>query len=180
MKPIFTIHAGEYLVGAEIERICTDYEIWLPSRDVGVDLLLRHKKTGATKTVQVKFSKSWTETHANEQFRKHFRTQGWWSLNRSKLENSPADFWVFALYSFDTSKNDFLIFRKQELIELYKRLDHWDTKTIQSYFWTLKNGTAFEGRGVRKRELKELIEHPENFGDRNVSSHLNNWKLITG
>ena len=45
MKPIFTIHAGEYLVGAVLEKKCPDWEIWLPSRDVGTDLLIRHKRT---------------------------------------------------------------------------------------------------------------------------------------
>jgi len=155
MKPIFTIHAGEYLVGAELEKQCKDWEIWLPSRDVGTDLLIRHKTTRATKSIQVKFSKSWTETHTNVNFRKYFRTQGWWSLKKEKIKNSPADYWVFALYSFDTSKNDFLIFKKDELIKLYRSIDRWNLKTIQSYFWTLKNDTAFEGRGLKKN-IKNL------------------------
>ena len=40
MKPLFTIHAGEFLVASYIEQKFKDYLVWLPSRDSGVDLLL--------------------------------------------------------------------------------------------------------------------------------------------
>jgi hypothetical protein len=33
MKPIFTIHAGEYLVAAEIEKSLKNVTVWLPSKD---------------------------------------------------------------------------------------------------------------------------------------------------
>lgn len=178
MKPIFSIHAGEYLVGSEIEKQCPDWEIWLPSRDVGTDLLIRHKSTKQTKSIQVKFSKSWTETHTRVEFRKHFRTQGWWTLKKDKVRSSPADYWIFALYSFDTSKNDYLIFRKEELINLYKSNKRWDNETIQSYFWTLKNDTAFEGRGLKKKEIQRLLDYPQEFQKRDVSFHLNNWSIL--
>jgi hypothetical protein len=50
MKPMFTIHSGEYLVGAHIERRFKRVNVWVPSRDTGVDLLLsdpqnRHSPT---------------------------------------------------------------------------------------------------------------------------------------
>ncbi len=42
MKPLFTIHAGEYLVASEIEkRIGKNVRIWLPVKDTGVDILVR-------------------------------------------------------------------------------------------------------------------------------------------
>src|SRR5436305_1888957 len=43
MKPLFTIHAGEFLVASYIEQRFKDYLVWLPSRDLGVDLLLPTK-----------------------------------------------------------------------------------------------------------------------------------------
>ena len=178
MKPIFTIHAGEYLVGNELEKQFPNWEVWIPSRDTGVDLLLRHPKSNTCKTIQVKFSKSWTETHTLEQFRKYFRTQGWWTLNRDKLEKSAADYWVLALYSFDNSKNDFLIFQKEQLVTLYKNLDRWDKKMIQTYFWTLKNGMALEGRSLKKDQIKELVQSEVIESSRDVTDHLNNWELL--
>jgi hypothetical protein len=178
MKPIFTIHAGEYLVGAEIEKRLPNWEIWLPSRDVGVDLLIRNKNTNKIKTIQVKFSKSWTETHTKEEFRKSFRTQGWWTLNSDKIKNSPAEFWIFALYSFDTSKNDFIIFEKNELIKLYSDLNVIEKSKIHSYMWTLKNGSAFEGRGLRKKQIQKLINGEFNNTVRDLTKYLNNWNKL--
>jgi Mrr restriction endonuclease-like protein len=179
MKTLFTIHAGEYLVGAEIEKQCSDWEVWLPSRDTGIDLLIRSKATKQTKSIQVKFSKSWTETHTNEKIRKYFRTQGWWTLNKEKIKNSPADYWIFALYSFDTSKNDFIIISKNELIALYKGLKVWDQKTIHSYIWTLQDGRAFEGRSLGKKGgIKRLVDGEFDNTIRNLSPNLNNWKRL--
>src|SRR5260221_10904799 len=45
MKPLFTIHAGEFLVASYIEQQFKDYLVWLPSRDSGVDLLVTDRKS---------------------------------------------------------------------------------------------------------------------------------------
>jgi hypothetical protein len=39
MRPIVTIHAGEYLVATEIERAFPQLQIWIPSKDTGVGSL---------------------------------------------------------------------------------------------------------------------------------------------
>jgi len=39
MKSLFTIHAGEYLVASHIEQHYKRVNVWIPSRDTGVDLL---------------------------------------------------------------------------------------------------------------------------------------------
>ena len=38
MRPMFTVHAGEFLVGQYIEGKLKK-NVWLPTKDVGVDLL---------------------------------------------------------------------------------------------------------------------------------------------
>ncbi len=60
MKPIFTIHAGEYLVGEYIERNFPEWNVWLPSRDTGVDLLVTNKRNQKVLPLQVKFSKDYS------------------------------------------------------------------------------------------------------------------------
>src|SRR4051794_14495004 len=101
MKPIFTIHAGEYLVASEIEKKFRDYFIWLPSKDSGIDLLITNYNNTKTVSLQVKFSKDFNTTHAKEIFRPDIRGTGWWTLNSEKIQNSRADLWVFILYSFE-------------------------------------------------------------------------------
>lgn len=40
MKTLFTVHAGEFLVGSEIEKRITGANVWVPSKDKGIDLLI--------------------------------------------------------------------------------------------------------------------------------------------
>jgi hypothetical protein len=35
MKPIFTVHAGEHLVGSKIEENYPNLRVWVPSKDRG-------------------------------------------------------------------------------------------------------------------------------------------------
>ncbi|GAG73038.1 unnamed protein product [marine sediment metagenome] len=56
MRPMFTIHAGEYLVGSYIEEKLKDFNVWVPSKDKGVDLLVTDSKNKKTVSLQVKFS----------------------------------------------------------------------------------------------------------------------------
>ena len=44
MRPIFTVHAGEFLVGEHIEKKFPELNVWIPSKDTGVDLLVTNKK----------------------------------------------------------------------------------------------------------------------------------------
>ncbi len=48
MKPIFTIHAGEYLFGSYIEKNFKNLNVWVPTKDTGIDFLVSdasNKKT---------------------------------------------------------------------------------------------------------------------------------------
>ena len=48
MRPIFSIHAGEYITGDFIEHKLKDnanrkLNVWIPSKDTGVDLLITNQ-----------------------------------------------------------------------------------------------------------------------------------------
>jgi hypothetical protein len=58
MRPIFTIHAGEYLVATEIEKKFRDLRVWIPSKDIGIDLLVTDESQNKVASLQVKFSKT--------------------------------------------------------------------------------------------------------------------------
>lgn len=57
MRPIFSVHAGEYLVGTHIEENYKNLNVWIPAKDTGIDLLLTDKTNRKTLSIQVKFSK---------------------------------------------------------------------------------------------------------------------------
>ena len=37
MKTLFTIHAGEYLVGDYIQDFYPRWNVWVPSKDTGIE-----------------------------------------------------------------------------------------------------------------------------------------------
>ena len=84
MRPLFTIHAGEFVVGDHIERKFRRVNLWMPSRDTGTDLLVTDSKNEKTVSLQVKFSRDFLATHMSSIFQKPLRACGWWSLNREK------------------------------------------------------------------------------------------------
>src|SRR3990172_306839 len=110
MKALFTIHGGEYLVGSYIEQRFRKVNVWVPSKDTGIDLLVSDRRNRRTVSLQVKFSKDFLVTHGGPLFQKHLRACGWWTINRDKLQRSPADLWVFVLLGFASRTTDFLIF----------------------------------------------------------------------
>ena len=63
MRPLFTIHAGEFVVGDHIERKFRRVNLWVPSRDTGTDLLITDSKNENTVSLQVKFSRDFLATH---------------------------------------------------------------------------------------------------------------------
>jgi len=99
MKPLFTIHAGEYLVGAHIERTFPHWNVWLPSKDTGVDLLVTDARNRKAVSLQVKFSKDYGFSDSLL-LQSRLIAGGWWSLDAHKIQKSNADFWVFVLPSF--------------------------------------------------------------------------------
>ncbi|ENY3129647.1 hypothetical protein ACFXAP_003729 [Vibrio cholerae] len=53
MKPIFTIHAGEFLVGSHLEqKFGKKINVWIPSKDTGVDFLLTDSSNQKTTSIQ--------------------------------------------------------------------------------------------------------------------------------
>ena len=93
MRPIFTVHAGEYLVANHVEQLyCKTHgvRVWVPSKDDGIDLLVTSNDCKKTVSLQVKFSKSYTNG-------KDCNSSGWWAINKAKLENSKAHYWVFVM-----------------------------------------------------------------------------------
>jgi len=53
MRPIFTVHAGEFLVGQHIESKFKDKNVWVPTKDLGLDLLVTNKSNKRALSVQV-------------------------------------------------------------------------------------------------------------------------------
>ena len=176
MKPIFTVHAGEYLVASFIEEKFKNYNVWIPSKDTGIDLLITNFTNKKTISVQVKFSKDWT-THTTETLQHGLKSCGWWVLNRDKLSKSPADFWIFVLYGLSQESMQYVIIRPKELLKKLTSI-HGGIKMIQTYLWVTTKDKCWETRGLKKEEQILVANHSYLNKSRDFKEYLNNWRAI--
>ncbi|MCY2952374.1 MAG: hypothetical protein NTU53_10400 [Planctomycetota bacterium] len=177
MKSLFTIHAGEYLVGAFLEQHFKRANVWIPLRDTGVDLLVSDRRNRRTISLQVKFSKDFLVTHMPRVFQKRLRACGWWTINREKLAQSPADYWVFVLQGFANLSTDFVVIRPRKLLD---RLDaiHRAPTIIQTYIWVTGAKKCWETRGLARADQLQIAQGEYKNPSRDLTRWLNNWKPI--
>lgn len=177
MKPLFSVHAGEYLAGSHIERHFRHVNVWVPAKDTGIDLLVSDRSNRRTVSLQVKFSKDWLVTHLGPQFQRSLRACGWWTLNRDKLKGSVADYWVFVLQGFASRSIDFVVAPRRELLRRLERI-HGRQKVIQTYLWITDNNRCWETRGLKKTDQLRIAGGLFADGPRDFSDWLNAWAPV--
>jgi hypothetical protein len=183
MKPLFTIHAGEFLVGEAIERKFPKVNVWVPAKDTGVDLLVSDAGNERAVSLQVKFSRDYLEgrdfaTHMKDEiFRNELRALGWWTLTRHQIETSPAKYWVFVLAGFVNKTTDFIIIERRELL---KRLDgiHQGKPKFQCYFCVTNGNRCWDTRGLKKSDVRLVAEATFKCEARDFTTYLDNWRPI--
>jgi hypothetical protein len=175
MKSLFTIHIGEYLVGSYIESRFKNINVWLPSKDTGIDLLLTNANNTKTTSIQVKFSKDFLSSDWDEIFQIGLKSCGWWTLNKKKIENSKADFWIFVQHGFNAKELQFVIIKPKELLQLFKNLKR-EGNTLQTYIWVTKKDKCWESRGLNGQDQVLVANNMYKNSDRDLTSYLNNWK----
>jgi len=156
MKPLFTVHAGEYLVGSYIEEHYPKWNVWVPSKDTGVDLLVTDTQNARTVSLQVKFSKDFTPTHRAILLQSKLMAAGWWTHQEKKIKDSKADFWVFVLPSFTEHHTSFIIIPPVELLRRFRAIHSKAEKRLHSYLWVTKSGRCWESRGLNNAN-QEMI-----------------------
>ncbi len=177
MKPLFTVHVGEYLVGSHIERHYKQVSVWIPSRDTGVDLMVSDRRGRSTVSIQVKFSKDFLPTDMGDEFQDPLRVCSYFTINRDKLSASQADFWVFVLRGFKRHSNDFVVVPAGELRRRLRLIHRSRAKMIQSYLWVTERNRCWEARspegGINdwRRIAAGVYENPV----RDFTKCLNEW-----
>ena len=174
MRPIFTIHAGEYLVATRIEESFPELRIWIPSSDTGIDLLVTDSHQNKVASLQVKFSKDYLGTKQTSSLKSEIISGGWWTLNRRKMATSAADVWVFVLYQFHSKRFDFVVIPPGELLHRYDQIGV-RTNPIQTYFSVTKRGQCWETRGLSKDESLMVNCGKYDNPNRDFTKYLNVW-----
>ena len=177
MKPLFTVHAGEFLVGYYIEKEFRRVNVWVPTKDTGVDLLVSNLRDRKVVSLQVKFSRDFLATKMAPAFQKPLRACSFYNLNRQKIVASPADFWIFVVLGFARRSTDFVIIKPSELL---KRLDaiHGKATRILSSFWVTEKDHCWEARDLRHDDQLLIAGGQFSNAERDFTVYLNNWQPI--
>jgi hypothetical protein len=178
MRPIFTIHAGEFLVGQHIESKFKDKNVWVPTKDRGLDLLVTDGSNKRALSIQVKFSRDFLPLMKLEPAaQKELRSCTWFTLDRDKIAQSTADIWVLVLLGFEKSTYDFVIISPRELVKRLEQL-HPELEKYQTYVWVTKHERAWLTRGISKDEQMKITANTYDHKLRDLSLELNNWSSI--
>lgn len=177
MRSLFTVHAGEFLVGSEIEERITGAQVWLPSRDKGIDLLVTNSQNSRLVSLQVKFSRDFLVTHMESIFQHGLLACGWWTHTRKKIRSSKADLWVFVLQAFDPKKTQYILIAPQELDERLSKI-RGNADSVQSYLWVTEKGKCWETRGLSKKDQILIANHAYVNQERDFTQYLNAWKEL--
>ena len=178
MKPLFTVHAGEYLVGSHIEAEYPKWNVWIPSKDTGIDLLVTNGRGTKSVSLQVKFSKDFNPTHRPILLQSKLMAAGWWTYQEKKIKDSRADFWVFVLPSFTERETSFIIVPPHELLRRLRTIHGRSGKRIHSYLWITRTGRCWEARGLNKQDEEMIAFDRFTDGERNFTAYLNGWSRV--
>ena len=173
MKPIFTIHEGEFLAGDHINRrLGHKYDAWVPTKDSGVDLLVTRKRRKSTAVgLQVKFSRGFS---IPKELTRHVFATSWFVLNPEKIRRSQADLWVFVIMTLSHEQH-FVVIPKRDL---QKRIPRGCGKRWDLYLWVYESGSCYKVRGLKKNEKLGVVQRGVSDRYRDFSEWLENWNLL--
>jgi len=188
MRPIFTIHAGEFIVGEYIEKRFGDTtNTWIPAKDTGIDLLVTSKNNKNSVSLQVKMSRDYSPEEKKNAFEEKFKACGWLTLKRKKIITSCADYWVICLISHHKRISpQFLVIEPKSLLDRLEKtfkaahpsrpepeLFHFGPAVTNDL-----NPIALDTRSLLKGERRSLLSGSVKLGPREYTDTLDNWNCI--
>lgn len=178
MRPLFTIHAGEFLVGEYLEKNFPKLNVWIPSKDTGIDLLVTNQDNTKTVSLQVKLSRDYRSYQSEDPFESTLTAGGWFTLNHEKIAKSTADYWVFILVSHDKKiKPNHIVIKPKELLARLIKI-HGKSERYNFYAWVKNPDLALDGRGLSKADKQKLLDGGFDLGDRDFSGFLEKWESL--
>ena len=172
MRPMFTIHAGEYLVGLHIQKHLK-LNAWIPAKDTGIDLLITDPNNRHSVSLQVKYGKDFLPEEKSPELRKSFRCHSWFSLNRTKLNTSVAEYWVLVLHGFKSEAPDFIVIPTAELQRYISNTLGSGGDIVHCYFSSTEGGQCWETRGLKKEERLQIANGIYKCPIRNFTRYMN-------
>jgi len=179
MRPLFTIHAGEYLAGLHIQKRLK-LNAWIPAKDTGIDLLVTDVRNRHAVSLQVKYGKDFLPEEKVAEVREKLRCFSWFVLDWAKLNKSEADYWVFVLRGFMSKETDFVVIPTPELRQRMAKIHGADDGKLHSYFCTIGK-RCWEPRGLSSALRLQIAKGTYEDPAREFSGYLNEkgWGALT-
>lgn len=175
MRPLFTVHAGEFLVGQHIEQ--GGKNVWVPTKDTGVDLLVTDKANTKAVALQVKFSRDFLPIiKMDPAVLKRLVSRTWFTVNEKKLDKSGAHYWIFVLLGFEKHTCDYLIIEPQLLLKRLKQIHGKLQPHQQMYVCVTDEKKAWLTRGLSLADYEKIANGSFRDDNRDVTQHVNDWK----
>ena len=181
MRPLFTIHAGEFVFGEHIEKKFPDARLWIPAKDTGIDFLITDSSLKRTASIQVKMSKDYRPSIADAEFENSPIAGGWLIFTHEALKKSKADIWSIVLISHERqSKPVFINIPPAVLLKILVSI-HGERKDYHLHPWVFnagKNKTCIEGRGLKSSDKKAIAKGKLPTGSRDMTQYLEDWDFL--
>lgn len=173
MKPLFTIHEGEFLAGDHINRqLGHKFDVWVPTKDSGVDLLVtRKRRQGKAVGLQVKFSRGFG---IREELARHVIATSWFTLDPKKIRQSQADLWVFVILTLKHEEHYVVMPTR----ELRKRIPRGSRKMWNLYLWVYEDGSCYQVRDLGNEDRLDTVHRGVRDRRRDFSRWLGHWDLL--
>jgi len=173
MKPLFTIHEGEFLVGDYINRTFgRKYDVWVPTKDSGVDLLVTRKgHKGKPLGLQVKFSRSFD---IHKELSRDVLATSWYTLDPKKIRQSAADSWVFVFVTLRHERYFVLI----PTPELRRRIPQGRQSKWNLYLWAYADGSCYQVRDLNLEGRLTAVHRGVQDPYHDFSKYFEAWRLL--
>lgn len=179
MKPMFTVHAGEFIFAETVEKKFPKLRLWMPTKDTGVDFLITDAAGEKTTTVQVKMSRDYRPAMAQSVFDQQLSAAGWFVFTYKALTKTAASTWSLILVSpVRNQKPIFLNICPRILLQRLIQL-HGEKEDYHLYPWVLKNKSCIDGRGMKRLDKRKYIDGNFDVRQRDMTDYLENWDFLT-
>lgn len=173
MKAHITIRKAKCVVANHINRrFGHKYDVWMPTKGRGVDLLVTRKRhRGRAVGLHVRSSRDY---EVEEKVRRDMVAGSWITLDPRKVRESQAELWVFVIMPLKRGQRFIVI----PTHDLRKRIPLHTAKIAHLYLWVLKNGSSYQVRGLPKNERLDAPRCGVRDPHRDFSRWVENWRLL--
>ena len=175
IKNLWSLNVDEAIVAEKIKKeLGKEYEVFFPinSQLKDIDLLIQNPKTGKSKTIQVKGSRTWNV--------KGFRRKklGWGDINSSWLKikrtsifstTNKIDFFIFVTHEAEiTTKNrrikqNYLVIPLNDFRKITKTKKKIPKSGSYYYYFVVKDKKAVDTRDTKSGDPIDFSKYLNNF-----------------